>query len=259
MTIAVPAEIARLRDDGALFALSDSGGKDSQAMRLALRSVIPAAQAVVIHASLGDVEWPGALEHAQAGAERDGLPFIVARAPKTFFEMVEHRFKVRPGPNSSCWPSASNRQCTSDLKRGPIERELRRVLRERRLMRIVSCMGIRADESPRRAKAVVLKRSDRNSVAGRDWWEWLPIHGMKRAEVFSLIAAAGEEPHPAYAQGNERLSCMFCILGSRNDLRNAALANPALYRRYVEMEQRTGYTMHQSRKPLTVITGVEVT
>lgn len=258
MTITVPAEIARLRDDGALFALSDSGGKDSQAMRIAVRGVIPVAQLVVVHASLGDVEWPGALEHAQTGAERDGLPFVVARAPKTFFEMVEHRFKVRPGPNSSCWPSASNRQCTSDLKRGPIERELRRVLRERGLSRIVSCMGIRAEESPRRAKAVTLKRSERNSVAGRDWWEWLPIHHLTRAKVFALIAAAGEEPHSAYAAGNERLSCMFCILGSRNDLRNAALANPELYRRYVEIERRTGYTMHQSRLSLPVLTGVEI-
>lgn len=252
----LPDEIARLRDAGALFALSDSGGKDSQAMRIAVLRVVPAAQVVVVHASLGDVEWPGALEHAQAGAERNGLPFIVALARKTFFEMVAHRYAVRPGAPS--WPSASTRQCTSDLKRGPITRELRRVLRERGLCAIVSCMGIRAEESPHRAKASVVKRSDLNSVAGRDWWEWLPIHEMTRAEVFALIASSGETPHPAYALGNDRLSCMFCIFGSKNDLRNAAIANPALYRRYVEMEQRTGYTMHQSRQALTVLTGVEV-
>lgn len=248
--------IQQLVASGALFVLNDSGGKDSQAMRIALRGIVPAAQKIVIHASLGDVEWPGALEHARAGAERDGLPFVVARAVKTFFEMVEHRFAVRPGPNSPCWPSASNRQCTSDLKRGPIEREIRSVLKERGLRTVVTCLGIRAEESAGRAKQVPFRVNARQSVAGRSWFEWLPIHGMSRTEVFELIAAVGEQPHPAYAAGNDRLSCMFCIMGSRNDLRNAALANPELYARYVEVERRTGYTMHQSRKSLIELTGV---
>lgn len=253
--IHLPSEICSLRAAGALFVLNDSGGKDSQAMRIALRDVVPAAQKVVVHASLGDVEWPGALEHARAGAERDGLQFLVATAPKTFFEMVERRYAVRPGPNSSCWPSASNRQCTSDLKRDPITREVRRLLKSRGLSMVVTCMGIRAQESPNRAKAQPVRLSVRNSVAGREWWEWLPIHAMSRADVFAMIATAGEQPHPAYAAGNERLSCMFCIMGSRNDLANAARHNPELFARYVEVEERTGYTMHQSRIPLRVLAG----
>lgn len=244
-------------EDGSLFVLNDSGGKDSQAMRIALRGILPPDRTIVVHASLGDVEWPGALEHAQFGAERDGYPFVVAKAVKTFFEMVEHRFKVRPGPNSPCWPSASNRQCTSDLKRGPIEREIRRVLKERGLSKVVTCMGIRAQESASRSKLQPIKRSDRNSVAGRDWWECLPIFHFTREQVFATIEASGETPHPAYAAGNERLSCMFCIMGSKNDLRNAAIANPDLYARYVEVERRTGYTMHESRLSLPQLTGIE--
>lgn len=252
----LPQRILDMRADGALFVLNDSGGKDSQAMRLALRDLIPAWQKVVVHASLGEVEWPGALEHARAGAEREGLPFVVAKAPKTFFQMVEHRFAVRPGPNSPCWPSASNRQCTSDLKRGPIEREVRHLLKARGLKKVVTCMGIRAEESPARSKQIQLKMDERNSVAGRDWWQWLPIFYMKKIEVFESIRTAGETPHPAYAAGNDRLSCMFCIMGSKNDLRNAAIANPELYQKYVEIERRTGYTMHQSRLSLPVLTGV---
>lgn len=251
----VPLQIQELIDGGALFVLNDSGGKDSQAMRIALRTIIPTFQKVVIHASLGDVEWPGALEHARDNAIRDGLPFLVATARKTFFEMVEHRFKVRPGPNSPCWPSAANRQCTSDLKRDPIVREIRRLLKSRGLTRVVTCMGIRAEESPGRAKQQSLRRSERNSVAGREWWEWLPIHGFTKDQVFTTIKEAGERPHWAYLAGNERLSCMFCIMGSKNDLRNAANHNPALFRRYVEVETRTGYTMHQSQIPLTVLVG----
>jgi hypothetical protein len=59
-----------------------------------------------------------------------------------------------------------------------------------------------------------------------------------------------KEPHPAYAAGNERLSCVFCIMGSRNDLAHGARARPDLFAKYVAMEKATGYTMHMSRKPL---------
>lgn len=244
------SSIESLIASGALFVANHSGGKDSQAMLIRLLEIVPRRQLVVIHASLGDVEWPGALEHAQRQAETAGLPFIVAKAVKTFFEMVEHRFKVRPGPNSPCWPSPSNRQCTSDLKRGPIEREVRRYAKAKGFTTIVSCMGIRAAESVGRSKQQPLRRNDRGSIAGRTWFEWLPIHSLTTAEVFATIAAEGQQPHPAYAAGNERLSCVFCIMASRKDLINGAKHNPALFERYAALEDRTGYTMHASRVPL---------
>lgn len=249
------AAIADLIDRGALFVANHSGGKDSQAMLIKLLEIVPPAQLVVVHASLGDVEWPGALEHAQQQAEAAGVPFLVATAVKTFFEMVEHRFKVRPGPNSPCWPSASNRQCTSDLKRGPIEREVRRYAAAHGLATIVTCLGIRAQESAGRAKQQPFRRNERGSVAGRDWYDWLPIHGLTTDEVFATIRDAGQRPHYAYALGNERLSCVFCIMGSRNDIANGARHHPELLARYVEIEKRTGYTMHQSRRSLTEIAG----
>ena len=151
------ARIEALRDAGALFVASHSGGKDSQAMLIRLLEIIPRPQLLVVHAALGEVEWPGALEHAEQQARDADLPFIVARAVKTFLDMVEHRYQVRPGPNSPCWPSASNRQCTSDLKRGPIEREVRRYAKAHGFTTIVSCTGLRAQESPRRAQRPVLR------------------------------------------------------------------------------------------------------
>lgn len=252
----LPPKIRSFVDEGALFVLNDSGGKDSQAMRIALRGIVPAAQMIVIHASLGEVEWPGALEHAKAGAERNGLRFFVVRAGKTLLGMVEQRHADRP--DVPCWPSAACRQCTSDLKRDPIARFVRHWSKAAKRFLIVNCTGIRAEESAGRAKQSSLRRNERNSKAGREWWDWLPIHAWTRAQVFAAIAEAGETPHQAYALGNERLSCMFCVMGSRNDLAHAARANPDLYRRYVEMERRTGYTMHQSRIPLPVLTGVPV-
>ena len=252
----LPDDVRSLIDGGALFALGDSGGKDSQAMRLRVAAVVPLGQLLVVHATLGEVEWPGALEHARDGAGRMGLPFLVAQSSKTFFEMVEHRHRTRP--DAPAFPQAANRQCTSDLKRDPIVREVRRYAKARGFATVVTCMGLRAQESAARAKRATFTRSTRYSTGGREWFEWLPVHHLTTGEVFATIADAGETPHPAYAAGNERLSCMFCILGSANDARNAALHNPELFARYVEVERRTGSTVHQSRKGLEVVAGLTV-
>ena len=103
----------------------------------------------------------------------------------------------------------------------------------------------------RRARwAATFSRNERNSVAGRSWYEWNPIHDMTTTEVFETIRAAGQQPHPAYAAGNERLSCVFCIMASKADLKNGAKHNPELFERFKAMEEKTGYTMHMSRKSL---------
>lgn len=250
--------IPDLVNSGALFVANHSGGKDSQAMLIRLLEVVPDRQVLVVHASLGDVEWPGALEHARQQASDAGLPFIVARAGHSLLDLVERRHARRP--EVPAWPSAANRQCTSDLKRDPIMREVRRFVRAtgRPGGLIVTCLGVRAAESPRRSKMQAWASNGRGSTASRQWFDWLPIHHLSTEEVFATIEAARQHPHPAYAMGNERLSCVFCILGSARDARVGAIHNPDLFARYVELEQRVGYTAHQSRKGLEEFAGLTV-
>lgn len=237
-----------MMDDGALFVVNHSAGKDSQAMLIALRRFgVPDAQLLIVHADLGEVEWRGNLDHIRATC--GGLPIITAKARKTFFDMVEHRQR---------FPSPQYRQCTSDLKRGPIEREIRRYLKAHPEFggKVVSCMGIRAAESATRASKAPLRRRASQSKAGRDWWEWLPIFDLSEAEVFAMIADAGQSPHWAYEAGMTRLSCCFCIMGSTADLTTAARLNPKLYRKYVETERRLGFTLSPSQRTLPQITGI---
>jgi 3'-phosphoadenosine 5'-phosphosulfate sulfotransferase (PAPS reductase)/FAD synthetase len=245
----VTSEIQSLIERGALFVANHSGGKDSQAMLIKLREIVPAHQLLVVHASLGEIEWHGALELAEGQAADAGLPFVVARAKKTFFDMVEHRFETRPEVPS--WPSAATRQCTSDLKRDPIAKEMRAYAKAHGFALVVNCMGIRAAESVSRSKKQPFQLNKRETVAGRTVYQWFPIFELSTAEVFAIIRAAGQEPHPAYAAGNERLSCVFCVMASGRDLLHGAKARPELFQRYVELEERTGYTMHMSRKSLT--------
>ena len=239
--------VEALAASGALFVANHSGGKDSQAQLIKLLEVVPAAQILVIHASLGAMEWPGAMELARDQAAAAGLPFIVATATKTFLEMVERRFEGRPEVPS--WPSASTRQCTSDLKRGPIQREVRRFAKANGYKVIVNCLGLRAQESPGRAKRKEFSHM-RISNSVNTWYEWLPVHNLSTVEIFDTIEQAGQKPHYAYALGNDRLSCVFCIMASKKDLATGAAHNPGLLEQYDALEKRTGYTMHMSRIPL---------
>jgi 3'-phosphoadenosine 5'-phosphosulfate sulfotransferase (PAPS reductase)/FAD synthetase len=244
----VPTQITSLIERGALFVVNHSAGKDSQAMTIALRKIVPAAQLLVIHADLGEVEWSGNVDHITATT--GGLPLIVCKNErKTFLEMVERR---------GMWPSPGQRQCTSDLKRDPINREIRRFLKANPQFGglVVSCMGIRAAESPARSKQQPFRADRRNSVAGREVYDWLPIFDLSTADVFAAIKEAGQEPHAAYAAGMSRLSCVFCIMASRSDLRTAATLKPDLYRRYVELEKRIGHTMAMDGRSLEEVTGI---
>lgn len=236
-------------DRGALMVVNHSGGKDSQAMLALVAQVVPARQIIVVHADLPGVEWEGTWQHVQEDAARHGVPAFKVTAGKTFIQMVERR---------GMWPSASTRQCTSDLKRDPIDKFIRAYLKAHPEFgdRVVSAMGLRAEESPARSKQVSWKYDARNSKAGREWFRWLPIQGLKVAQVWDAIRDAGGEPHWAYAQGMSRLSCCFCIMSSKSDLCTAARLNPTLYREYVALEKTLGHTMSMAGVGLETVTGI---
>ena len=247
----IPTDIPRLRDRGALFVINHSGGKDSQAMTIKLRAIVPDAQIVMIHAHLREVEWDGVIEHIRATTAP--LPLYVVEARRGLLDMIAER---------GMFPSPQQRQCTSDLKRGPIEKQIRHLLKAGPWRPVVNCMGMRAEESTSRAKLTTFKLNGRNSIAGREWYDWLPIHELSTDEVFATIARAGQAPHWAYAAGMTRLSCCFCIMASRADLTTAARLKPDLYRRYVELERQIGQTMimpskAHGRRTLEQITGVK--
>jgi DNA sulfur modification protein DndC len=239
--------IRGLIDRGALFVVNHSGGKDSQAMLIKLAALVPHHQLLLVHADLGEVEWSGNVKHIEETGY--GLPLLVCVPRRGLLQMVEER---------GMWPSPQQRQCTSDLKRGPIEREVRRYLAAHPEFGglVVNCMGIRAAESSSRAKAKPFRFNERNSKAGREWYDWLPIHELTTGEVWTTINEARQPHHWAYAAGMTRLSCCFCIMASKADLTTAARLNPKLYARYVELEKRLGHTLSMERKGLEELTGI---
>ena len=243
-------EVDELLGAGALVAVSSSGGKDSQAMTILLSRIVPPDQMLIIHAPLHDEEWPGTVEHIER-TKPPGVPlrFAYTASGKSLLDRVEERGR---------WPGPNARYCTSEHKRGPIERELRRYLKAfpRYQGRVISAMGHRAEESSARKHRTPWTFNPQNSCRHRWWYDWLPVHAFSTSEVFQVIEDAGQQPHWVYAEGATRASCTFCIFASRHDLCLGARLRPDLYRRYVRLEERINHTLSPSRRPLPAITGI---
>ena len=261
-----------VREWKALVIVNHSGGKDSQAMYLHLtRDLgVPHDQIKVVHADLPGADWPGTLEHVQANVDHD-VEVVRAKfsdgAVKELYDYVLHRGK---------FPSSQQRYCTSDLKTTPINAWIRQALCEvnglekpckvdpggRRV--VVSAMGMRAQESDNRAGLAEWELNVGESVAGRVWLEYLPIHRWKTPQVFRQIKRHGQDPFWIYGRtpahrrrlleagsvddrGNavpmQRMSCVFCILGSLRDAGVASRIGPqAIAEKICKTEIETGHT-----------------
>jgi len=226
--------------------VNSSAGKDSQAMMDYLVELADKMEIrerlVVVHADLGEAEWPGTRELAETQAGHYGLRFeAVTRPQGDLLEHVEQR---------GMWPSPTNRYCTSDHKRGQVLKVITMLGRElgqdsfrrrHRPVRILNCMGLRAEESPARAKKAGFKHYQRATIVHRVVDEWLPIHHWTTRQVWERIRASGVPYHFAYDLGMPRLSCRFCIFAPKAALVLAGRANPELLDKYVALEARIGH------------------
>lgn len=145
------------------------------------------------------------------------------------------------------WPDAARRWCTSDLKRGPVRTLMTRLARELGTVerpRILNLMGLRAQESPARARRAPLAIDERASNGRREVTECLPLLHWRVADVWRRIdsSIAADLVHPAYAAGMPRLSCTFCVLAPKAALVRAAQLRPDKAREYAELERRIGHS-----------------
>ena len=272
-TVSNLEEIKTLAARGAIFYVSHSGGKDSQAMYIAVQAIVPWQQIRVIHADLGDIEHAGVKDHIYDTVDHHP-PVMIAQAYNKagtavdLFDMVRARrasLDAKGKHDAPAFPSSAARFCTSDLKTGPIWREIRQDGHPL----VVNCVGIRAEERKSRAKKIdqrgSLNLNKKNTNTVRTAYDWWPIADWTIDQVWhEIVIEADQMPHPVYkleveningdwifiTGGNKRLSCMFCIFGSRNDLRNAAAIRPDLLQKYTQLEQDVRGTMFHGQSLL---------
>ena len=108
--------------------------------------------------------------------------------------------------------------------------------------RILNCLGLRAEESPVRARRSAFAPNE-SASNGRRWVDdWLPLHDWSTEQVWARIRASGVRHHPAYDLGTPRLSCCFCIFSPRSALLLAGKHNPRLLDEYVKVEKQIGHS-----------------
>jgi 3'-phosphoadenosine 5'-phosphosulfate sulfotransferase (PAPS reductase)/FAD synthetase len=228
--------------------LNSSAGKDSQAMldfvvEQCDRAKFPRDRVVVVHADLGRVEWPGTRALAEEQARHYGLAFHVVRRRQG--DLLDHIAQ------RGMFPSPQARYCTSDHKRGPVYTVFTSHTQQslnagkRTPVRILNCMGMRAQESPARARRPPFAYDERASNGKRHVDIWLPLHAWTVEQVWARIKASGVRHHPAYDLGMPRLSCCFCIFSPRSALLLAGKHNPELLAQYVAVENAIGHSFRQ--------------
>ncbi|MEU7802674.1 phosphoadenosine phosphosulfate reductase family protein [Micromonospora arborensis] len=230
--------------------VNTSGGKDSAAIAVEVarraREEGVLDRVVAVHADLGVMEWPGTRELAERQARHLGITRfeVVRRSKDDQFEDLLG-YALRHGK----WPGPTTRWCTSDLKRNPTEKLIRRLSSEvlarepgrTTPVRVLNCLGMRAQESARRAKQPPLSIDTRLSCGTREVTRWLPVHDWTTEQVFAAGDTAGVERHVAYSKGQSRASCVLCILLKRDELVRAAQANPLLAQCYAVVEKAIGH------------------
>lgn len=244
---------------------NSSAGKDSQAMLDVLVQAARAAgvvdRVVVVHADLGDNEWDNVRELAAEHAAFYGLRFevVARRRSDGEVETILDRVAAR-----GMFPDAARRWCTSDHKRTPVRTLMTRLVTEQREagvadrpVRVLNVLGERAQESRQRRQRTPYAFDPAASNGRRHVDTWRPIHALTTRQVWQRIERAGTRPHPAYQAGMSRLSCGFCVLGSRADLICSARLNPDLAARYAAVEASTGHRFRRDLSMADIITAAQ--
>jgi len=245
--------LAELHGDNFAIVVNHSGGKDSQRMLGFIRENLPDVKTYVVMADTGfeHVQPITAEDFARQSAASFGLPLYVVRNPnKTYLQMVERRGK---------FPSSANRQCTSDLKRGPIEKFIRH-LKEKV---IVNCTGIRAAESPARSKKHPWEVNHKLGIAGRQVWNWMPIFGESLKDVLTWHWQNNMPLHPVYVPEYHqdgtmggylrRLSCRLCIFLTVADIHAVYAHDRVAFDLVANLEKRMNFTMRAGKSLFDII------
>jgi DNA sulfur modification protein DndC len=235
------------------FVINQSGGKDSTRMLGFVRERLPEATTFAVMADTGfEHQRPtSATNFARDRCAEFGVSLTVVRnARRNYLEMVEQR---------GVFPSAQYRQCTSDLKRGPIEKYIRTLP-----YRLISnCMGIRSEESPPRAKRQPLSLSSSLTTQTRTVYNWFPIFEESLADVLTWHREHCVPLHPVYVpkfhkDGTtggylRRLSCRVCIFSTDSDLLAIRQHDPDAFLSVSALEQKIGFTMRSTGSLVQIV------
>ena len=137
---------------------------------------------------------------------------------KDFPDLVRGRKRV---------PSPKRSYCTSELKVIPTIEYIQSLDDE-----VTNFVGIRAEESPRRAKM-----PEYNYDESYDCWIKRPIFNWTAPQVFEIHRRFNWEPNPLYKRGVSRVGCYPCIKSNHQDLKALNEYFPEVWDRIKSIEE----------------------
>jgi 3'-phosphoadenosine 5'-phosphosulfate sulfotransferase (PAPS reductase)/FAD synthetase len=128
------------------------------------------------------------------------------------------------------FPSAKARFCTTFLKMIPTQEHVLKLANEG--ARVLLHSGVRADESPDRAK---LAEREFDGFYGLEVYR--PLLRWKLADVLAIHKRHGVPLNPLYALGAKRVGCLPCIMSRKAEIRMIAQTFPAVIDNIREQER----------------------
>ena len=249
-------EVRRLQQEhgaGLAFVVNHSGGKDSTRMLGFVRRKFPDSATYAVMADTGfEHQRPiSAADFARHRCAEFGIELeIVRNTRRTYLEMVEQRGK---------FPSPQYRQCTSDLKRGPVEKYIRSLSHKV----IVNCMGIRAEESYSRSRLSPLSLNAALTTRTRTVYNWLPIFDQTLGHVLAWHWVNAIRLHPVYVPEYHkdgttggylrRFSCRVCIFSTDADLRAIRQHDRDAFELVSNLETKMGFMMRPGASLVQIV------
>ena len=125
-------------------------------------------------------------------------------------------------------PSSVRKWCTEETKKKPFIGFLAT------LNSPINCIGVRAEESRKRAAMPEYEWSD-----AYDALVWRPIHTWKKSDVIAIHQRHGIAPNPLYLQGegSGRVGCGPCVNSGKDDVRWLATHHPERVALVEELER----------------------
>lgn len=191
-----------------LVIASVSGGKDSAALLIALQEA-----GIPFTAVFADTGWEAPETYAHLETMEQVLGITIHRVG--FPGGMRAKVLAR-----ASFPARMQRWCTKELKVLPLD-AFALELSEREQRAVLQAVGIRAEESEKRAAMPEVERDD-----SRDLTVWRPLLRWSIEDVLAAHHRAGLPVNPLYQRGHERVGCWPCIYSSKEEIRLWAEHDP---------------------------------
>jgi 3'-phosphoadenosine 5'-phosphosulfate sulfotransferase (PAPS reductase)/FAD synthetase len=257
-----------------VIAVCYSGGKDSLAALLHLIDLgVPASKIELHHQDIDGhgealMDWPCTPTYVKATGEALGIPVVFSWRDGGFVrEMLRDNEPTagvsyeRNGTRISLptiraslgtrqkFPQTSAdlsvRWCSAALKIDPFARVLNNEPAYQG-KKILVVTGERREESSARSKYDEAEEHRCNS-RNHTVHHWRPVIDWNEQQVWEIIERHRVRPHPAYALGWGRTSCLACIFGDENQWASVKSIAESRFRRIADLERGFGTTIKKGQ------------